>query len=76
MLKYPEVCTNLVFTSISTLPLELQCTTKITVDSLGQDAEDAAFATSVSIHVRSLRTEFPLLWQHTYNEKLILDDLK
>ena len=76
LLQYPEVYSDLAFTSISTLPLELRCTTRIGTDNIQDDVEDGTFTTTVSQHVRSGKTNFPAWRKHTYNETLILDDLK
>ena len=52
MLQYPEVYTDLVFVSISTLPLELRSSTKITTD---MEIEDGVYTTSFSCHVKSVK---------------------
>ena len=48
ILQYLEVYTDLVFVSVSTLPLELRCTKKIDTDF---EVEDGVYVMSLSHHV-------------------------
>ena len=72
MLQYPEVYTDLVFVSISTLPLELRSSAKITTD---MEIEDGVYTTSVSSHVRSVK-DLPEWRRHTENESIIMSDIQ
>ena len=76
MLRYPEVYTDLVFVSVSTMPLELRCAKKIDSDSIEDSSiEDGSFTTSISSHVRSIKNLSS--WRmHTENEKILMDDIK
>ena len=73
MLRYPEVYTDLIFISISTMPLELRCTVNIETDS---EINDGFYTNSISHFVRSQKVNFPRWRKHTDNEKLIMNDLK
>jgi predicted GIY-YIG superfamily endonuclease len=73
MLRYPEVYTDLVFISVSSLPLELRCFKKITTDS---EIEDGVYTNSVSQHIRSNKPNFPIWRKHTMTEQILMDDLK
>ena len=73
MLRYPEVYTDLVFISISTMPLELRCTKVIPTDS---EFDDGYYSTSISEHIRSNKSNFQFWRKHSINETVIIDDLK
>ena len=78
MLRYPEVYTDLTFVSISTLPLELRCSKKISTDIVDalEDDEDGFYTTSVSSHSRDNKNGLHNWRKHSMNEKILMDDLK
>ena len=78
MLRYPEVYTDLVFISVSTLPLELRCYKKISTDIMREeeDVQDGTFTTSLSMHVRSNIRSLQTWRKVTENEGILMDDIK
>ena len=72
MLRYPEVYTDLTFVSISTLPLELRCSKKISTDIVDalEDDEDGFYTTSVSSHIRDNKNGLHNWKKHSMNKKI------
>ena len=73
MLKYPEVTTNLQFTSVPTMPLEFR--PGLDLDSTVVNVTDSQQTGSVSDDIRKSKS-FPMWRQHSLNEMKLYEDLK
>jgi predicted GIY-YIG superfamily endonuclease len=73
MLQYHEVYTDLIFVSISTMPLELRCSQKLVTDA---ETEDGMYTDTVSSLIRSQKTHFPQWRKHSISEIIIMNDIK